>query len=167
MAHAVVGFAAAQEAPLKSIESDAIVPPSEYLAYFMDIGDETKLPELTGAKRKAEMVKRISEMLQRERYIRAMFTSAFPKALAASADAAAAASGDAYRELFVLVEEFCLLLIPLGWWAASLEAVDPVLLNQCKAAYMEGTQHKMKLMASENMRPLIDYAAEKFGLIAF
>ena len=168
MEHAVVGFAASKVTELPTNATKKRIPdadPGEYLDYFMYDDDGT-------AEYKVEAKKRVDEMLKRERYVRAKLSSAFPRALGAVPERMAAAhvkenAHKTYRELFVLVEEFCLLLIAIGWWSASTEEIDPEQLARCRAVYLEGMQHKMTLISSDSMRPLIDHATEEFGLIAF
>lgn len=171
-----VVFGAASTKQLPDVGDEDRKTPQDYLDYYMNESSE------------ADINKRASEMIQRYNELHREFQKRFPEAAGASAAhshvpaelhflrdrhsqhphfGAHEESGDKYLELFRLAEEFCLLLIPIGYHAFHTEsALTADTKNTLRKVYMDGLTYKLNLMNSEGIQPILEYARREYGLMA-
>lgn len=154
--------------------------PSAYLDYYMESGEDVNtLAE--------EMIERYNELhadIQRN-FPKVHDGAAPPHAHHTSEDLArayaaghehgrrfhvaivGAGEADQYLELFRLAEEFCLLLIPIGFHAfRSNSSMNVIMKNQLRNVYADGLAYKVSLMNSEGLQPILEYARREYGLMA-
>lgn len=115
-------------------------PPHVHLRHFTEVSTPR------------EARQRVGELLRRFFAARALLT--------ARASAAFQAKKPSYTPLFDVVEEFSVLLVPVGWWAASEEGsgISDDLRGMCEQAYLEGVAYKLALLSSTHMLPMIAHA---------
>ena len=75
---------------------------------------------------------------------------------------------DPRKDLFILVEELCVLMLVLGYYvSAPKDKIHTDDRELCKIAYLDGMRHKLDLLASDEIQPLVAYAKKAYGLMAF
>ena len=64
-----------------------------------------------------------------------------------------------YAPLANAMEEFGVLLLIVGWWAASDDAsgISPHLRRMCEHTYLEGVAYKMALLGHSTMMPVVSH----------
>ena len=113
----------------------------------------------------SEVDKRANDILATLCKLRAESVNTLRKLTNASQKAAP--SHDDLLKLFRAAEEFCILLIPLGYYAFD---NDNALTNQkrmtLQIAYYEHLSHKVDLVCSSAFQPVLEFARMEYGLVA-